>query len=848
MRASAYIGRVGGLAVALGIGAALSAGAGTAWADTDNPAPSPAGNHATKTKTADKTASTAAKKSPRSATADDAKSPATTSFTPAARTTATPAAPHQGALQKQGSGSGAGNTPSAPLTTPVELTMLAATRRETAVAQTHSAAVVTTTAQPAVPTNPTVAFQQLVYTPVHAVVEAWIDSDFGQQVDGVINTLAGSYVIGNGTAGTATHPDGGAGGWLLGDGGAGWVSTEEGVAGGAGGRGGLFGNGGSGGAGGAGAAGGFGGAGGGLMGIGGAGGAGGNGLAGGTGGIGGRGGTAAGLVFGIGGDGGAGGDGSAGGRGGNGGSGAALLGSGGDGGDAGNSGVGGEATGLPALGGAGGSAGWFGSHGSAGQFGTVAGGATAPADGALSTTGTWLTNSDGQVVILHGVNEVYKLPPYLPSASGFDEDDAEFLAANGFNVVRLGVIWAAVEPEPGVIDTGYLASIKQTVQTLADHGIYTVVDMHQDNYSTTFGGEGAPTWATQTVGLPNPDFGFPGNYFLNPAENYAWDRFWANSDAPNGLGLQDNYALAWQGVASALAGTSGVIGYDIINEPWPGSPWVATLLGSSFFADQQLSPMYNLVAAAIRSVDPYTTLYIEPTNPGAVEEGNIFGLPVTLGRIDDPNIVLAFHDYCGGLGGLCPLIANALAGGAQRYALEHNIPAFMNEFGATGDTTELTTEMLAGDKYQMSWTVWAYTAKGDITTSDASGEEALVYDPALPPVGANVNTTTLKTIAVPYPQVVSGIPQGWSFTGGTFQFSYSTNRADGVGSFAAGSQTTISVPAVQYPHGYQVSVTGGHVVSAPGAPRLVIASDPGATTISVTVSGALLANGGALQT
>jgi endoglycosylceramidase len=543
MKASAYVGRVGGLAVALGIGMALAAGAGSAWADTDSSTPAPASGHETKAKTAvkpgtNKTAaapSTAALKPPRVATADHPSSTAAVTFAGPARNV-TPSPAHDSALLKQRSRSGAGNTPTAPVETPLALTMLAATRRETSAApQTHSAAAATAAAQPA-PINPTIVFQQLVYTPIHTVVEAWIDSDLGQQVDGVINTLAGSYVIGDGTAGTATNPNGGAGGWLLGDGGAGWAGAEAGVAGGSGGRAGL-------------------------MGLGGAGGAGGNGVAGGVGGAGGSGGTAAGLVFGIGGSGGDGGDGTDGGRGGNGGSGAALLGSGGAGGDAGNSGVGGDATGLPALGGAGGNAGWLGSHGAAGQFGTLPGGASAQAgDDALSTTGTWLTNSAGQVVILHGVNEVYKLPPYLPSASGFGEDDAEFLAANGFNVVRLGVIWAAVEPEPGVIDTAYLASIKQTVQTLADNGIYTIVDMHQDNYSTTFGGEGAPTWATQTVGLPNPDLGFPGNYFLNPAENYAWDRFWSNSDAPNGLGLEDNYALAWQNVASSLVGTSGVIG------------------------------------------------------------------------------------------------------------------------------------------------------------------------------------------------------------------------------------------------------------------------------------------------
>jgi endoglycosylceramidase len=648
-------------------------------------------------------------------------------------------------------------------------------------------------------------------------------------------------VIGNGAAGTAANPRGGAGGWFLGDGGAGWNSTAAGVAGGAGGSGGLFGTGGAGGAGGAGAAGGTGGSGGWLMGIGGTGGSGGDAADGGIGGRGGLGGDATGLVFGIGGHGGDGGDGTTGGRGGNGGDGAALLGSGGNGGDAGTGGVGGGAVGLPALGGAGGIAGWFGTHGAVGRS-DLSGLVNHPADGpvlTLSPEGNWLTNSDGQVVILHGVNEVYKLDPYDPAASGFGDDDAEFLAANGFNVVRLGIIWAAVEPEPGVFDMEYLDSIDRTVQTLADHGIYTILDMHQDNYGATFAGEGAPDWATYSGGLPNLNFGFPGSYYLNPAMNHAWDSFWRNADAPNGLGLQDNYALAWEVVAFRFSGNPAVIGYDIMNEAWPGSSWPVALLGGPFFGYQQLTPFYNQVAAAIRAVDPTTPLFIEPANPGVTEVGDILGVPVNLGTVDDPYVVLAFHDYCGGsaTSGICSGIANALADRAKEYATKHGIPAFMNEFGATDATSDLNAQMRAANRYMMGWTVWAYTGKGDITTSGSPNAEALVYDPALPPVGDNVNTGNLATLAVPYPQLISGTPKGWSAVDGTFLFSYSTEKVDGSGSFAAGSQTVISVPAVAYPNGYEVTVTGGHVVSAPNAPKLVIVSDDGAATVNVVVKG-----------
>ena len=37
----------------------------------------------------------------------------------------------------------------------------------------------------------------------------------------------------------------------------------------------------------------------------------------------------------------------------------------------------------------------------------------------LGHAGRWITDADGRVVILHGVNMVYKVPPYAPDAIGF---------------------------------------------------------------------------------------------------------------------------------------------------------------------------------------------------------------------------------------------------------------------------------------------------------------------------------------------------------------------------------------------------------------------------------------------
>lgn len=633
-------------------------------------------------------------------------------------------------------------------------------------------------------------FQQAVYLPLYNGLDQWLDTQAGQQVAGFLNGF-GSFVIGDGDAGTEADPDGGAAGWLFGTGGAGWDSDQTGVAGGAGGAAGLIGNGGAGGDGGAEAAGGAGGSGGWLL-----------------------------------GNGGAGGDGGYGANGGDGGSGIGLFAAGGNGGDAGNGDSIASTPGWarPALGGAGGNPGLFGTHGSVGAFGMLDSGPPI-GSGAFSTAGTWLTDADGRVVILHGVNEVNKYAPFTPEADHFDAQDAAYLAANGINSVRVGVIWSGVEPSPGQIDYGYLASIKATVDLLGSYGIVSVIDMHQDLYSDTITGigDGAPAWAVQIGDALNINFGWPWNYPLNAAVNHAWDAFWTNSPASDGIGLQNHYASMFQAVAGVFNGNPHVAGYELMNEPWPGSGYLSTAFGNPFFDTQQLSPFYDQVTAAIRSVDPST--------PVIFGSNTLFGnlpVPTHVTPPDDPNAIFAFHSYCPwyeilGSDFGCGLFDDFIMGHANAYSQAHNVPALLTEFGNTTNPSVITGAAGSANQYGFGWLFWDYN-------------NVLVRDMQLPPAGDNVATDAVNALAAPYPQAVAGIPGNWSFNDGTFAFNYSTEMADGSGQFAAGAHTNISVPPGLYPDGYQVAVTGGQVVSAANAPVLVIASDAGAASITVTVT------------
>ena len=60
-------------------------------------------------------------------------------------------------------------------------------------------------------------------------------------------------------------------------------------------------------------------------------------------------------------------------------------------------------------------------------------------------------------------------------------------------------------------------------------------------------------------------------YFTSPAVQTAFDNFWANKPASDGVGVQDHFAAAWKHVAERFVDNPMVLGYDIFNEPNMGS-------------------------------------------------------------------------------------------------------------------------------------------------------------------------------------------------------------------------------------------------------------------------------------
>ena len=155
-------------------------------------------------------------------------------------------------------------------------------------------------------------------------------------------------------------------------------------------------------------------------------------------------------------------------------------------------------------------------------------GSNAPPTFLHSPGGPYLYDANGRVVLLHGTNVVYKHAPYIAYPDpgtpwDFSAADAARMQTLGFNVVRLGIEWQALEPGSGgpnqakvcapgppgnahefnrAVAERYLQHVAATVKLLSRYGIYTLLDMHQDVYNASFRGEGAPNWAVCTNNVP----------------------------------------------------------------------------------------------------------------------------------------------------------------------------------------------------------------------------------------------------------------------------------------------------------------------------------------------------------
>ncbi len=176
----------------------------------------------------------------------------------------------------------------------------------------------------------------------------------------------------------------------------------------------------------------------------------------------------------------------------------------------------------------------------------------------------------GRHVILHGINLNCKNKDrgYI---GDWCSSDFQKMKQWGFNVIRLGIIWDGIEPFPGQYDDAYLEKVRTLIRLAHQQDLYVFLDMHQDLYSSLFS-DGAPSWATITdEEVYTPSDLWSEAYWSNGAVQRAFDHFWNNSLAADGIGIQDHIIAAWAHVVKQLGKEPNVIGYDLLNEPSMGS-------------------------------------------------------------------------------------------------------------------------------------------------------------------------------------------------------------------------------------------------------------------------------------
>ena len=180
--------------------------------------------------------------------------------------------------------------------------------------------------------------------------------------------------------------------------------------------------------------------------------------------------------------------------------------------------------------------------------------AAPPAPRALVTQGRHFVDASGEVVLLGGTDVIMKGPPWLPETTGntscrdrwftnftcytFNEADARHVRAQGWNFIRLGVVWAGGQPrdEPA-LDPEWLRRLRAILELCHAHGIHVVLDSHQDAVGTATCGEGVPQWFSELAnpgerGKPlRPLPGTEGAWTSGPGKK-GWDgKCWTNDTA-----------------------------------------------------------------------------------------------------------------------------------------------------------------------------------------------------------------------------------------------------------------------------------------------------------------------------
>lgn len=336
-----------------------------------------------------------------------------------------------------------------------------------------------------------------------------------------------------------------------------------------------------------------------------------------------------------------------------------------------------------------------------------------------------IVDAFGREVLLRGVNvnalvEYWAYDPARFTVYPLTDDDADRIAAMGWNHVRLLLSWSRIEPQPGAYDDAYLAEAEAIVRRLERRGVYTVIDLHQDAWSATlaarpdepcepgsepaFGWDGAPGWATLDAGEPRCLRG-GGVREFTPSVMASFAAFWRNDAGPGGVGIRTRYVRMLGQVARTFAKHDAVAGIEVMNEP--NAIWI--LPGQI----EGLAALYAEAIAEIRAAEaevgaPRRLVIFEPGITWAD-----FGPGAPPKFTDDDQIVYAPHLYQGGINS-SPFGPEVFERARAEAAVYGGAPLYSSEWGTGPERAEDPSDdyfdrhQALQDEYRFAAALWTW--------------------------------------------------------------------------------------------------------------------------------------------
>ncbi|KAG0618715.1 hypothetical protein M758_4G087200 [Ceratodon purpureus] len=288
-------------------------------------------------------------------------------------------------------------------------------------------------------------------------------------------------------------------------------------------------------------------------------------------------------------------------------------------------------------------------------------------------------------------------------------------------------------------------------------------------------------------------------YYFSFAVSRAFQSLYENT-----WGWADLFARYWQVVASTFRNQPGVLGYELINEPWAGDMYHNPLLLVPGVADHyNLAPFYEKLQLAIRDVDPDRILFMETVT---FEDVRCGFSSVPGGAQFQNRTVLSYHYY---------QPPNFMPRQAIRERIRESkklgCGAMLTEFFVADEaasesrsSSDSVDAVLAeADAHQQSWIGWEYKAFQNKTGS--------VVEQSMFTASGEVNLVLAKKLARTYPQAVMGSILSFSFDPISSDFSLSFVAGDADSSRGSGDgdlqSTQVFVHrSFYYPSGLAYSV------------------------------------------